>query len=400
MKFVVLFLILVIAAPASAANVTILTEEFPPFNYTQRGQITGVATEVVNRIMEQTGHKITIKSLPWSETYERAQREKNTLIYSISRRKKREPLFKWIGVLTPTTYSVKTLSTRKDVKIDALEDMKRYKIGTNAEDVVETWLIGKGFALSDFERTSGSNSVVKNFRKLLNKEIDVWPAPDAVAYFIARQEGHSNPSAVLGSAFPLIELSGGYYIAASLNTSETIVSSVRNALEEFKKKDDYYKILSHWGLDAQGLRTEEPITKLVYLFKYLQPVKKVGYLASDKLAAHKEGGLYRKEIREEFVERYVKNFRQWRSEFLDLQEEVDAIILGDISAIDGWSEAAARDLLLRSTRVPTGHVLENMSDFAMVGYEGTELVLNKTVAENAGYTFSRGLLKKAHRVIQ
>jgi hypothetical protein len=153
-------------------------------------------------------------------------------------------------------------------------------------------------------------------------------------------------------------------------------------------------------LDAQGLKTDEPITKLVYLFKYLRPVKKVGYLAGDKLAAHKEGGLYRKEMREEFVERYVKSFQQWQSEFLALQNQVDAIILGDVSAVKGWSEAAARDLLHRSTRIPTGCVLDNMSTFAMVGYDGADLVLNKRVAESAGFSFSRGLLKKADRVIQ
>jgi polar amino acid transport system substrate-binding protein len=400
MRYAALFLILILAAPVSAVELTILTEEYPPFNYSQEGKITGVSTEVVQQVMATTGYEYTIKSLPWSEAYERAQKEKNTLIYSISRRKKREPLFKWIGVLTPTTYSVKALASRKDIKIDKLEDMKKYKIGTNADDAVETWLLGKGFALSDLTRTTGSNSVVKNFRRLMNKEIDVWPAPDAVAFYIARQQGHSNPAAVLEIAFPLIELSGGYYIAGSLNTPETIVKSVGSALEQFKKTDDYYKILSHWGLDAQGLKTDEPITKLIYLFKYLRPVKKVGYLASDKLAVHKEGGLYRKEMREEFIERYVKTFQQWQSEFLALQDQVDAIILGDVSAIDGWSETAVRSLIQRSTRIPTGYVLEDMSGFAMLGYEGNDLVLNKKIAQNAGITFTRGLLKKADRVIQ
>jgi hypothetical protein len=168
MRYAALFLILILASPVSAVELTILTEEYPPFNYSQEGKITGVSTEVVQHVMAATGYEYTIKSLPWSEAYEKAQKEKNTLIYSISRRKKREPLLKWIGVLTPTTYSVKALSSRNDVKIDKLTDMKKYKIGTNADDAVETWLLGKGFALSDLTRTTGSNSVVKNFRRLMN----------------------------------------------------------------------------------------------------------------------------------------------------------------------------------------------------------------------------------------
>jgi polar amino acid transport system substrate-binding protein len=399
MRLTSILLLLILAVPAHAIDLTLYTEEFAPFNYTQDGVITGVSTEVVNHIMADTGYNITIKSLPWSESYEKAQIEKNALIYSISRRKQREPLFKWIGIITPTSYSVKVLKSRKEIKIDTLEDMKEFKIGTNAEDVVETWMIGKGFSLSDFERTTGSNSVVKNFRKLLNKEIDVWPSPDAVAFYVARQQGHSNPSAVFRSVYPLEELSGGYYIAGSQNTSDSIITTISQSLETFKKTDEYYKILSHWGIDAQGLRTTEPIVKLMHLFNYLKPVRKLGYIASDKLAAHKEGGLYRKEISVEFVERYVKSFEAWQTEALELQDQVDAIIFGDVTAIKDWDQDRAAELLRSKTRIPTGYVLEGMAAFSMIGYEGMDLVINKKIADNAGIRLSRGLLKKAKRVI-
>lgn len=399
MRLRFILLLLILAAPAHALDLTLYTEEYAPYNYTHQDEITGVSTEVVNHIMADTGYTITIKSLPWSESYERAQKEKNALIYSISRRKEREPLFKWIGIITPTSYSVEALSSRKEIKINTLEDMKQYKIGTNAEDAVETWMIGKGFSLSDFERTTGSNSVVKNFRKLLNKEIDVWPAPDAVAFYVARQQGHSNPSAIFKSVYPLVELSGGYYIAGSQNTSDSIIATISQSLETFKKTDKYYKILSHWGIDTQGLRTTEPIVKLMHLFKYLRPVRKVGYIASDKLAAHKEGGLYRKEIPAEFVERYVKSFKAWQTEVLELQNQVDAIIFGDPTAIKDWDEDRATELLQSKTRIPTGYVLEGMAAFSMIGYEGMDLVINKKIADNAGIRISRGLLKKARRVI-
>jgi hypothetical protein len=104
-------------------------------------------------------------------------------------------------------------------------------------------------------------------------------------------------------------------------------------------------------------------------------------------------------MREEIVERYVKTFAAWRAEVLDLQDQVDAIVFGDVSAIEDWDGDAAQSLLESKTRIPTGYVLEGMAEFSMIGYEGQDLVLNNKIAQNAGVKFSRGLLKKADRVI-
>lgn len=181
----------VMVIPANAQKLTIYTEEFPPYNFTESKKITGVSTEVVTKVMRSAGYSYTIKNRPWVEAYSSALEQSNTLIYSISRNKDREKLFKWVGVLTPTTYSVLSLRSRQDIKINRLEDMKNYKIGTTADDVVELWLIGKGFPKGDLFSANGDNAAMKNFKNLLNNKIDVWPFPDAVAYHIVRQQGHS-----------------------------------------------------------------------------------------------------------------------------------------------------------------------------------------------------------------
>jgi len=49
--------------------------------------------------------------------------------------------------------------------------------------------------------------------------------------------------------FKLEEMSSeGYYIAASLTTSDEIVNRLRKALIEFKKTNAYADILKKWGL--------------------------------------------------------------------------------------------------------------------------------------------------------
>ena len=239
MKTIIIILLWMLPGSLYALDLTIYTEEFPPFNYTQQQKITGVSTEIVQHVMALTGYNINIISLPWSDTYEKAQKESNTLIYSISRRENREHLFKWIGVLTPTTYFVMTLASRKEIKIRSLKDMTHFKIGTNMDDVAEQWLLGNDFKLSNFVRTTGKYSTLENFKNLLNKRIDLWPAPDAVAYYTALQQGHSNPDAVLKPVYTIDALSDGYYLAGSLQTSDTVIATIDAALKKFKKTDDY-----------------------------------------------------------------------------------------------------------------------------------------------------------------
>lgn len=125
-SLICLFIVSVMfAAKVEAQKLTIYTEEFPPFNFTEKGKITGVSTEIVQHVMADTGIGYRIKSLPWKQSYRLAQNEPNTLIFSISRNSRREALFKWIGILTPTTYSVMALKSRSDIKIARLGDMKR-----------------------------------------------------------------------------------------------------------------------------------------------------------------------------------------------------------------------------------------------------------------------------------
>ena len=241
-------LVTLLSSSLFAQKVDLYTEEFPPFNYSEKGKIVGVSTEIVEAVMKKAGIEHSIKSLPWARTYKMSQAKENSFIYSISRRAKREGLFQWVGIITPATQSIFALSNRTDVRINALEDLNKYKVGTTVEDSRETYLASKGFDVEKFQRVAGDSAYVLNYKKLKKKRIDVMPMPDAVMSHISKQQG-DNPSSVLKKVFPLKEISqGGYYLAASLSTPKVTVEKVRVALESFKKTNEYKMILKKWGL--------------------------------------------------------------------------------------------------------------------------------------------------------
>jgi len=231
-----------------AEKLALFTEEFPPFNYSEKGKIIGVSTEIVEAVMKKAGVEYAIQSLPWARTYKMSQAKPNSFIYSISRRAKREGLFQWVGIITPATQSIFALSNRADVKISSLDDLNKYEVGTTVEDSREAYLASKGFDVEQFQRVAGDSAYTLNYKKLKKKRIDVMPMPDAVMSHISKQQG-DNPSQVLKKVFPLTEISqGGYYLAASLTTPKETVEKVKAALESFKTTNEYKMILKKWGM--------------------------------------------------------------------------------------------------------------------------------------------------------
>lgn len=79
-KIALVFLFILLSAStthlAFAQQLTIYTEEFPPFNFSEAGKISGVSTEVVQRVLSDAGSKTKFVSLPWEQAYKLAQKKR------------------------------------------------------------------------------------------------------------------------------------------------------------------------------------------------------------------------------------------------------------------------------------------------------------------------------------
>ncbi len=124
--FLVLHMVAISAYPAAGQTIHVITEEYPPYNFTENGEITGVATEVVRAVLEEVGFDADIKSYPWPRAFKMIQENENTMLYSFSRAPDREEMFKWVGVVAPTANYLYALKTRTDITISELDDAKKY----------------------------------------------------------------------------------------------------------------------------------------------------------------------------------------------------------------------------------------------------------------------------------
>src|SRR5690242_3016348 len=133
---------LTLVTPGARA-LTLVTEENPPFNYTEQGKVVGLSTEIVTELGRRSGVPLQIRSMPWEKAYIAAQRDKETCIYSTARLENRERLFFWIGPIATNQWALIGKSDFAGT-LAKIEDARRYRVGVVAKDAKIEFLMSKG----------------------------------------------------------------------------------------------------------------------------------------------------------------------------------------------------------------------------------------------------------------
>jgi len=237
--------LLALRQPAAAQDIRIVTEELPPYNMTQGGQVTGLATEVVLAVLKEAGLPAApIQVMPWARAYDTALNGENVLIYSITRTPQREKLFKWVGLIAPTQSWLFALNGRVPA-LKSLEDARKYQIATVNGDAGEQYLTARGFVIG--MNLQSSTRYELNYEKLKGGRVDLWVSNELHAGYVVRQAG-DDPAVTVQRVLPLSDLSseGGVDMAFSLKTPDAVVERARKALETLRKNGTYESLQKKW----------------------------------------------------------------------------------------------------------------------------------------------------------
>jgi polar amino acid transport system substrate-binding protein len=227
-----------VAAPAQA--VTLLTEENPPFNYTENGKLTGLVTELVVEAAKRAKVPYTIEVLPWDRAYQRTQAEKETCLFATARLDNREKLFTWVGPLANNVWGV---YGRGDFagSVRLLTDLKPYKIGAVIND-----------AKVEYLKENGVTNLKQVLEDRLNpprlflpsedpNRIDLW----VTGYYGVRDVARAAKVSDVKLVFVVREIP--LYLACSPLTSPATVKALSAAVEALRAE----------GLPAQLAATYE-----------------------------------------------------------------------------------------------------------------------------------------------
>jgi ABC-type uncharacterized transport system substrate-binding protein len=137
-----------------------------------------------------------------------------------------------------------------------------------------------------------------------------------------------------------------------------VFCGVNNSVEKYKYP---YK-------NATGIIELDPISSLVYSLSRFKSVHKVGYLAGDTNTSRILYDIYSTQQTRFLCKQYfVTTFGAWKTAFMLAQNEVDILIVGNISAIKGWNDSLAQKFVMSQTVIPTGCLLEFLTPYAFIG---------------------------------
>jgi polar amino acid transport system substrate-binding protein len=222
-----LFILIGCNTPAAETKIRVLSEEYPPFNYTNdKGVFTGSSTEVVKSIMARLGVNIPIEVMPWARAYDIVQQEPGSALYSMARSVEREHMFMWVG---PIGSYENWLYAKKgsNVRVNSLDEARAVrKIAAVKDEAGQINLAQQGFI--NFEITATTPDGLK---KLMTGDVDLWLGTKDDLDMVARQAG-VNPDDLEPAVFVhKLDL----YIAFNKNTPYATVDAWQKALDAIKK---------------------------------------------------------------------------------------------------------------------------------------------------------------------
>lgn len=163
----IFFFGLIFALHANADELTLLTEESPPFDMLVDGKIIGISSDKVVEMMKRAKLAYKMDIEPWARAYQLALDHPNTCVYSTTRTSEREAKFRWVGPLASNSWVLYGLADRQ-FRLASLEDARGLRIGTYNADVRDVYLRSKHF------RVETAVNDALNPRKLLHGRIDLW----------------------------------------------------------------------------------------------------------------------------------------------------------------------------------------------------------------------------------
>lgn len=225
-----------------AQKITILTEHLAPFQIVNQDSIGGISTEIVEATLKATNYEYEIAVYPWSISFNRAKREENTCIYSLSRIPDREPLFQWVGHIISSTISLYSLAS-KQIIINNLSDAKKYKIAVIRDDVTHHFLLSKGFVENENLYVMNNYDSLLKLLDIPSRNIDLVVLNDDLIYNRVKS---TEAALKYKNVYNMHDLTLNFHLACSVNTEKIIVDKLTKTMKKLEQQGIFIDIREKW----------------------------------------------------------------------------------------------------------------------------------------------------------
>lgn len=241
-KITIVFIILFVSMTSGyARTLELLTLQYPPYEYSENGEIKGIAVEIVREAFQRMEQPIQIKLYPWVRAIRMIEKGEADAIFTAYKNPTREEFSDYSkGVLMPQTVS---LFVRKDSPIEFggdLGELAEYHFG-----------VVKGVSYgSIFDQTVKRGAIPKldvaitgeiNMLKLMKGRFDILVSNKYGALHILKQTGRLDHVRELS---PEVQSVPSYITFSKKRNLSSVRDEFDIVLEEMKQDGSYDQIIS------------------------------------------------------------------------------------------------------------------------------------------------------------
>lgn len=240
--FMLLSCVLVIGisqALAEEGSLTIITENWPPYNYEENGEVKGFSTEIVQAILKELNLSYEIQLLPGARGEKLLDEGAHVMNFSLFRTSEREKRYKWIGpIAEDAIYFYKKKGN--PLEIQTLEDAKNVKrVACRHKGLVFSVLQKEGF--TNLDLTTKPDGIIKKVAMGI-VDLSVSEVPLGVKYWL--KKANLPPDVLEQTPVKLIEFP--LYIACTKDIPDEVIQQWQEALEHIKASVTYTQIYNKY----------------------------------------------------------------------------------------------------------------------------------------------------------
>lgn len=227
-----------------------LTEEYPPFNYTENGKLTGASVEILDSLLLRLEAGIdhtAVTVSDWETAYQKVLNTPGTMLFSMVKTNENESLFKWIGPVASDNEVAIPLS-KSGYTVSVATDLNDYFIGLVDEYNNVEKLMSRGILRTNIIIYDSEDELYKALTG--NHEIQFIYTSDARHKRAMTSLGYTAET----FGFPFGVHSDYRYYAFNIDTADEMINRFKDQLTLLKSSttsdgtNTYSKILSRYNL--------------------------------------------------------------------------------------------------------------------------------------------------------
>lgn len=183
-----LFSMLLPAWSSLCEELLMLTHDFPPYTYIEKGKLQGINTDIIKKVLEEENIPYTIEVINWARAQKIVQSTPNTGLLAAGRSAVREEKYQWIGPLVSSTPYLFKLANRGDVVVETEEDLKLYRIALTRRGVMVD--IFEKMGLSAPKNLILVSNATDTYKRLFQNRVELILGSDLTTPYNVRKLGY------------------------------------------------------------------------------------------------------------------------------------------------------------------------------------------------------------------